>query len=104
MSCPAPVNTDILKRLARRPGPKRNEIPQPAGQQSTPPRLPTTRTPSDTTSSSTTGQFSQNERLRWSNEACVQEEGKDHKEGCSAVGVHSLQDQGAAGSETMQAL
>jgi len=43
-------------------------------------------------------------RLRWSDEACVPQEGKDYEEGCPAVRVHTMQDQGTAGAEALQAL
>jgi len=43
-------------------------------------------------------------RLRWSDKASVQEEGKDNQEGRFEIRMHCLQDQGTIGVEAMQAL
>ena len=43
-------------------------------------------------------------RLRWSDQACLPQEGQDYQEGCVEVGVRKVQDQGAVIAEAMQAL
>ena len=43
-------------------------------------------------------------RLRWSDETRVPQEGKDDEEGCVAVRMHVVQDQGAVGAQALQAL
>ena len=46
---------------------------------------------------------SQAVRLRWSDEARVPQEGEDNQEGRVETGVHSMQNEGTAKSEAMQA-
>ncbi len=42
--------------------------------------------------------------LRRSDKTSVPQEGQDHKEGCAPVRMHTMQVQGAAGVEALQAL
>jgi len=42
-------------------------------------------------------------RLRWSDEACVPQEGKDNQEGRVEIGVHIMQDEGTIIAQALQA-
>jgi len=43
-------------------------------------------------------------RIRWSDKARVPQEGQDHQEGRAKTGVHTMQDQGTAVAQALQAL